>query len=1118
MASSSSSRPYSGFDVFLSFRGETRTSFSDHLYTSLSDAGVPTFRDKEGIREGNDISDELKQAIEGCEVSVVVFSKNYAQSRWCLNELLKMMECQQKGAQKILPIFYHVTPEEVRKQTGEFGIALNQHIERFGEEIVNGWKAALTNVANLAGYHITEDRYESGIIKIITQRVLMELNHAYMDIAKYPVGTDSRVKDIENLLQSPTNDGVKMIGIFGMGGVGKTTLAKVIYNRNFRRFDGSCFIANIGSEVSGGALARIQEKLVGLKRKMHEIENADHGITLIQRVLSSTKVLIVLDDINSRKQLDSLARQRNWFGPDSIIIITTRDVQLLSNLREHEKYEVNMLSFNESLQLLSLHALDVSVPNKEYSELSETIARYTKGLPLALEVIGSRLHRKPVQGWTYYAEKLKKMPPGDVQKILKISYDALDDDHAKNIFLDIACFFIGDDKNNTVKILEACNFVSAEGIEILRERCLLKINKSGNFEMHDLIRDMGREIVRMESPREPGKRSRLVDPKDIIDVLRGKKGTDAIEGMIVNSNMLKDEPFSTEAFAGMKNLRILILDGLHLRGSLEYLSHELRLFRLRNCHFSCSQWLSDSFLGKLWNLVELDMSRSNIKEFQPDMKHLTCLKILKLDDCEVEKTPDFTGAHSLEKVFFRSCSKLVEVHHSIGSLNKLLVLDFNSCSALKVLPAELGNLEKLSELNVRVTAIRNMPAPLRGLRNLKNLDLSLLRSTRTTRGHAGLLPPSVAELRSLERLSTHSTILYEIDLPVGLGSLTSLTNLHLSGCFYIQDLPFSLRDLSNLKNLNLDDWQNLRVLKDLPPTLESLSAGNCVSLEKIADISTLQRLQKLNIPNCKNLAPIPGLETLENLQLLEIRNCSRLTPVENWFQARSEGGSEDGSEGDSVKFRLEGSGVGYLACRVPTLLGPKFIRTDNPAIIEGPLEGLRISVSSTTTDRWVEFKDEYNYSKSAFTGYKIDFKVPRITGERLEVYAEFTPSELTLCLFEIQRNRDGEWRFFPSTRGWLPSAWGYLQQGDDEPTTSHREKRLKLLQVDEPTTSHRENRPKLLRVENLSTSITRGFRPKEYCCWLEEGKRPNLALGGKRIVGQRPSRPSEVKSSILTAN
>ncbi|XP_019163175.1 PREDICTED: disease resistance protein RML1A-like [Ipomoea nil] len=194
-----------------------------------------------------------------------------------------------------------------------------------------------------------------------------------MNVVKYPVGIDSRVKDIDNLLQSQTNDDMKMIEIFGMGGVGKKTLAKAIYNRSFQRFEGSCFITKIGSEVSRGRhedLTRLQEKIVCemLERKIHEINNVGRGKTLIKGILPSKKVHIVLDDIDQRNQLESLEGQRGWFG-SSIIIVTITEVQLLSKLGAHEKYKGNMLGFDESLQLLGLNASDIPVPLEEYTVL-----------------------------------------------------------------------------------------------------------------------------------------------------------------------------------------------------------------------------------------------------------------------------------------------------------------------------------------------------------------------------------------------------------------------------------------------------------------------------------------------------------------------------------------------------------------------------------------------------------------------------------------------------------------------------------------------------------------------------------------------------------------------------
>ncbi|XP_019149914.1 PREDICTED: TMV resistance protein N-like [Ipomoea nil] len=309
------------------------------------------------------------------------------------------------------------------------------------------------------------------------------------------------------------------------------------------------------------------------------------------------------------------------------------------------------------------------------------IARYTGGLPLALTVIGSHLRGRSVQEWIEDIEKLRRNPHDDIQRILEISYDALDGD-TKNIFLDIACFFVGHEKKGTTMILEACGFHVESGIRSLIERCLLTIDGDIGFkkvEMHDLVRDMGREIVRKESPRNPGKQSRLVDPNVVFDVLQGNKGTKAIEGMIVNSNMLKNVPLSMEVFTRMVNLRILILDGLLLRGSFKYLSNELRLLRLGNCCLSHIQL--DFHFAKL---VELDVSNSNIEEFQPNMQNFVCLRMLNLNYCEqLKSTPDFTGAQSLQEISFFHCSNLANVHPSIGNLERLVGLNLSRCKKLK---------------------------------------------------------------------------------------------------------------------------------------------------------------------------------------------------------------------------------------------------------------------------------------------------------------------------------------------------------------------------------------------------------------------------------------------------
>ncbi|KAG2663135.1 hypothetical protein I3760_16G013600 [Carya illinoinensis] len=117
-------------DVFLSFRGEdTRNNFTDPLYHALVDKGISTFKDDEKIEIGKPISPELLRAIEKSSMAVIVLSRNYASSTWCLQELAAITECMKKREMRVLPIFYHVDPSDVRHQTGTFADAFAKHGE-----------------------------------------------------------------------------------------------------------------------------------------------------------------------------------------------------------------------------------------------------------------------------------------------------------------------------------------------------------------------------------------------------------------------------------------------------------------------------------------------------------------------------------------------------------------------------------------------------------------------------------------------------------------------------------------------------------------------------------------------------------------------------------------------------------------------------------------------------------------------------------------------------------------------------------------------------------------------------------------------------------------------------
>jgi len=147
------------YDVFVSFRGgDTRNNFTDHLFGTLHKKGIVTFRDDTKLKKGENISSELLQAIEGSRILIVIFSRNYASSTWCLKELVKIAECIEVTGQIVLPIFYDMDPSEVQKQSGDYEKAFRDHEERFKENLekVQRWRGALAQVAELSGWDVRD--------------------------------------------------------------------------------------------------------------------------------------------------------------------------------------------------------------------------------------------------------------------------------------------------------------------------------------------------------------------------------------------------------------------------------------------------------------------------------------------------------------------------------------------------------------------------------------------------------------------------------------------------------------------------------------------------------------------------------------------------------------------------------------------------------------------------------------------------------------------------------------------------------------------------------------------------------------------------------------------------
>jgi ribosomal protein S13 len=295
--------------------------------------------------------------------------------------------------------------------------------------------------------------------------------------------------------------------LYGIGGVGKTAIAKNVYNQNFYKFEGKSFLSNFrerSKEFKG--LVCLQRQLLSdiLKKSVDEINDVDEGILKIKDVICCRRTLIVLDDVEERDQFNAIVGMQNWLCKGSKIIVTTRNKGLLSANDKWVKCKVEPLDNGKSLELFSWHAFGQAYPIEGFVEDSWKIVNHCNGLPLALRVIGSSLSGKSREVWESALHEMEVIPNCEVQKILRISYDSLDDEYQKNLFLDIACFFNGMDYNYAVRILDGLGIGARFRIDNLIDRCLVEIveiNSDKRLWMHQLVRDMGREISRQESPQ-----------------------------------------------------------------------------------------------------------------------------------------------------------------------------------------------------------------------------------------------------------------------------------------------------------------------------------------------------------------------------------------------------------------------------------------------------------------------------------------------------------------------------------------------------------------------------------------------------------------------------------------
>ncbi|CAK8532257.1 unnamed protein product [Lathyrus sativus] len=892
------------FDVFISFRGtDTRYGFTGNLYKALYDNGIRTFIDDKDLKRGDEITPSLLHNIENSRIAIIVFSENYATSSFCLDELVHIIHYFKTKRRLVLPVFYGVDPTHVRHQNESYGKALAEHEERFQNNMENmkrlqDWKMALTYAANLSGYHYNpgKEEYEYMYINKIVTEISKNINQVLLHVADYPVGLEPRMLKVASLLNVDCDNEVCLIGICGSGGLGKTTLTHAIYNLISTQFEGLCFLHNVRENSIKYGLEYLQEQLlsksIGLKIKLGHVSE---GIGIIKQRLQQKKVLLILDDVDKLKQLQVLVGEPSWLGPGSRVIVTTRDKNLLSCHGIKRIYELDALNEEEALELFKWMAFKSDKIDPCYDYILKRVVRYASGLPLALEVVGSSLFGKHIGEWEFALDKYERIPHEDIQKILKVSFDALDEEQ-QSVFLDIACCFKESRLAEVEEILHGhYGHCIKSHLQVLVDKSLIKIsqrhwNYMDKVTLHDLIEDMGKEIVRQESPKEPGKRSRLWLHEDIVHVLKENTGTRKIEILHLNSCSTEAiVDWNEKAFTKMKNLKTLIIENVHFSKGERYLPTSLRVLKWNRCPL---QSLSSSF----WN------------------KKFDNMRVLTFNNCKyLTDIPNVSCLPNLENFSFQKCHNLVTIHNSIGYLNKLEILnakecikiesfpplrltslkklELSLCKKLKTFPELLGKMTNIKEILLAGTSIKELPFSFQNLSELRELTIwetgmlwlssnSFIMSRLskiTGEGSRLLFPKHNGKMRSIvfsnvEHLNIKNNNLSDECLPIMFTWFPNVKYLFLSGNNFTI-LPECLNECHSIRIFELDGCTALEEIRGIPPNLKKFYAIKCKSL-----ISSSRRMllsQKLHEAGCTEIClPI---------------ECDMSHMVPFWFEHQAQG-------------------------------------------------------------------------------------------------------------------------------------------------------------------------------------------------------------------------------------
>lgn len=903
-----------------------KKSMASILYHSMQKMGLRVFLDSGEFELGDHIPDKIQHAIRSSSVQIAILSKNYALSPWCLAELALMLETDAK----IVSVFHHIPPDFARHCSGVYADAFRKHEKdlRYSNAEIEKWKKALHKASNMIGGELNGHNEDEGQLwKDIVDTVLKEVKRrSSLEVAEHPVGLEEAVGDFNRRMEREKNP--KLVGIVGMCGSGKTTLAAELFNVKRSAFDASCFLHDVCKTSAVNNLATLQRII--LKRLLNldlEINNVREGKGILKvrfaQVDTTSRFLIILDGIDHKEQVDDLLVQE-VLQTNSLIIITSRDRSVFPSRPQAMLYEMKSMVEKHARELFCRHAFNQPSPVIGSENVVDGFMRQCYGLPLLLKEFGDLLNGKSEkEEWEKELHNSSKMLNRDIKNKLQTSYDALEQDE-KEMFQDVSCFFTGHPKDTAIRIWDASKWNGDSGLQKLKYKSLIEVRHGGELSMHDLFKCLGRDIA-SDAAAAGLKYPRLWKSADINFLER--KGFERIlrngctfrsflhlpyshakqqlyensrnkHSSAMNQSDRSSGPSKVHFFVGNDHLQLEVLRS----------SSDLLWLKWENCPHKCiPSWIP---MESLRHLEVIDGDLEHL--WEPNSEGP-----LELTQLIIQRNPlivlpmQFGCLTNLRHIDFHGCNQLEALPSSFSCLTQLQYLNLSNCESLRLEPCDLsfGHKSDLKTLHLlgttvdeevlnQIVKLSSLESLIIGSDSLKSLpsvkELSLLKNLSIRKSEVEHLPEGIGELTNLQTLEVEDCPLTELTFKFedpetvflsnslysewicSIRKLEKLENITLQNT-NVRMITISGEFCPSLKTLNLKENKHLVELNlSLVSTLECLCLSGCSRLKRISGMCNLVKLKELAISGCCELEDLPSLAPLTALERFTADQCWRL--------------------------------------------------------------------------------------------------------------------------------------------------------------------------------------------------------------------------------------------------